>query len=948
MRHTKDRIDTIDAQVGAARPVQLGVSAAPSGALGSPAPYDPSVALASALSGLSPGLHAYVERRQKEDASEQIAQGERARAMQEGPEAVAMTPEQDPHWQIGYMKMHGQMRGMQDSAGVREEFEQERQKPGFNFDGFIAQKRKDLLAGMNDKDALAGYLPQIQQTEAQLRSEFVKQTVDRVREERQNAVSVAIGDAIQRLPEASHEEASQHYEALMTQAYQNGIPKAEFTRRYIQAIVQDPHTSPADFDHLYAKDSSGVAPAYRVDERGNTFVGEIERARKLAEHREDVAHADKQREANVHQAVWLDEVLDTNPMAISDPKQFVIGGSYKGGPYAEAGAASSTYERILTAQAKYAKKELISNAIRGLQSLPYGAVAEEDFKHALQDEYRRVWGGVDPNDAKSIGGAIQRSMQMHEAYGLPDPHIKEIAQNTAWMGESADSKGNPMLSTQFRAAYAIWQGLRKSNNPQLELFPKEAEGFLRTFESGLTAGMPEMDAFQLAKKVNTKEARDRQQQMFRTPDEQRAAQDGIESFLTSSFRLNDNGFWPTVKNAGDVSRAVMQNAREIFGMGGITAADAVKQAQDTTLRSFVYDGFGSMVRVPLDAPRAKLKDYLSSLVSETNASYKATHDGADMPQYSVSTSQVNGETVFQVLGPVGNPMGPPRSLSQLDQAWLKAKRATPELIAQDARSKGPSALGESYDKLTRGDIDSRQYGREVAAEKARQQAQFRDQAAQLNTLQSRVPQFPAAQGWGPGMREPIPQPQGPELSPKDIALKNASASPDFALTAYGEGFRNSVYKDSAGHRTIGLGYNLDARDPTTVRADLKAAGVTDPARLEKVIAGTETITPDEAKRLYDRIKPGYVSIAKRFVGDDVWNILPDNRKAALTDIAYNAGGNAHIFGPVVDALKSGDINGAAAHLKLTVKGEPNLRRMNLILAMWESPDRFSQLVHDGV
>lgn len=169
-----------------------------------------------------------------------------------------------------------------------------------------------------------------------------------------------------------------------------------------------------------------------------------------------------------------------------------------------------------------------------------------------------------------------------------------------------------------------------------------------------------------------------------------------------------------------------------------------------------------------------------------------------------------------------------------------------------------------------------------------------------------------------------------------------------ALTTMGEGVRTAVYKDDAGHATIGIGYNL-AANVKTIQDDFRRAGIP-VAQLEDIKAGKRQITIDQAMRLYQAVKPRYESLAKgvvesRYPGE--WPKLGDNVKAVLTDLAYQTG-DIGKFGEGLDRLFSGDLSGTGLEAKYRVKatGQYKIdeRRHTLRTAMLSSTTLFQSLL----
>ncbi len=89
-----------------------------------------------------------------------------------------------------------------------------------------------------------------------------------------------------------------------------------------------------------------------------------------------------------------------------------------------------------------------------------------------------------------------------------------------------------------------------------------------------------------------------------------------------------------------------------------------------------------------------------------------------------------------------------------------------------------------------------------------------------------------------------------------------------------EGLKLTEYKCTAGHRTIGVGFNLDAnRLPSSIKPTISG--------------GKLSITKDEAMRLLDSsMLQHWDSLVNAFPWVDN---LDDVRKAAMLDLAFNMG-----------------------------------------------------------
>jgi GH24 family phage-related lysozyme (muramidase) len=122
-----------------------------------------------------------------------------------------------------------------------------------------------------------------------------------------------------------------------------------------------------------------------------------------------------------------------------------------------------------------------------------------------------------------------------------------------------------------------------------------------------------------------------------------------------------------------------------------------------------------------------------------------------------------------------------------------------------------------------------------------------------------------------------------------------------------EGRRTRVYLDSAGHPTVGVGFNLDRDD---ARQMLTAVG----ASYDGVRSGKQALTDAEVDALLDRSLAGAVETVRASVPD--FDALKPAQQDALLDMAFNLGpGGFPRFRKMLAALNAGDVQKAAAEMK---------------------------------
>lgn len=140
---------------------------------------------------------------------------------------------------------------------------------------------------------------------------------------------------------------------------------------------------------------------------------------------------------------------------------------------------------------------------------------------------------------------------------------------------------------------------------------------------------------------------------------------------------------------------------------------------------------------------------------------------------------------------------------------------------------------------------------------------------------------------------------------RSTVFDNLGSDPAFALTASLEGYVPSISPDNKG-QIIGYGYNVQAQLATLDR-DFKAAGIADK---DAVLAGKTQITEPQARALYQQVRArNEVSVRKEVerIGGN-WEAMPENRKAAILHMAYNAGAAGNLTKQGIAAVVSNRVD----------------------------------------
>lgn len=122
-----------------------------------------------------------------------------------------------------------------------------------------------------------------------------------------------------------------------------------------------------------------------------------------------------------------------------------------------------------------------------------------------------------------------------------------------------------------------------------------------------------------------------------------------------------------------------------------------------------------------------------------------------------------------------------------------------------------------------------------------------------------------------------------------------------------EGNRTHVYTDTAGHPTVGIGFNLDRADART-----RLAGVG--ADYDAVRAGTQDLSQDQINQLFSHDVGTAVDTARGYYAG--FDQLDATRQRVLTNMAFNMGpATLGQFHQLHTALTNGDWNAAATAMQ---------------------------------
>jgi GH24 family phage-related lysozyme (muramidase) len=118
-----------------------------------------------------------------------------------------------------------------------------------------------------------------------------------------------------------------------------------------------------------------------------------------------------------------------------------------------------------------------------------------------------------------------------------------------------------------------------------------------------------------------------------------------------------------------------------------------------------------------------------------------------------------------------------------------------------------------------------------------------------------------------------------------------------------EGRRDSVYTDTTGHPTIGVGFNLDRSD---ARAKITELGLD----YDQVRSGKQTLSDTQIDTLLDADVDQATSDAQALVSN--FDSIPDDKQVVVTDMVFNMGATKFgKFSDTIDAIENEDWDAAA-------------------------------------
>ena len=157
------------------------------------------------------------------------------------------------------------------------------------------------------------------------------------------------------------------------------------------------------------------------------------------------------------------------------------------------------------------------------------------------------------------------------------------------------------------------------------------------------------------------------------------------------------------------------------------------------------------------------------------------------------------------------------------------------------------------------------------------------------------------------------------------------------LLEQSEGFSETPYQDQRGFTTVGHGFNLDAEDTANL---MRLKGID----VDGIKANTSTLSREQADDVRNSLLDKKEEMLKHRINPDMYDMLSENKKAALMSLMYNSPG---LIGPNLIQSVSGDDDINAAReimLNSNKKKDPGILHRRIKEAEMYSGDNFGNVI----
>jgi GH24 family phage-related lysozyme (muramidase) len=972
-RPTRTPIVGTDAPVSKAPSVGTQVVAQPLDTFVAPPADNEFTQLAKGLASFHAPLAQLQERQSAKDT--QVAEQEAlaAAAREPDPGLVADNPEPPPsnvvppafadHYAEFYKRGIGRRLALREHDAYLDSFTAEFQKDGFNKQQFDSQWRSRVGAAFRDPILSTEVLGALDKAQSAAASEMTVWQQKRLMEDRQSSLAASLASIDENTPAPL---AMQQFQKLSEEHKGRGGTRAEATL--------------ALFDHL-----AGLST--KLGGRPDVFAVFDQDVPGLGKKLVDLVPGMKDKVASEqHQAEkQLDQTIHNTTFATRAEQSDLINKYTQDGTYARMGedAAAQHLKQYVGKNGALSVEQYVStmHAIRqqiagqqdqatALAAFTSGGAALLDKKLA-QQTFKMLWdapdasGGSirqrlfasisDPKQAQLFDPAVTAVINMHDKAGayMPDETLKNMIDATVLQVPKEGSDVSP----QFQGLSRLAAELERRSKPLFNAyFDDKARAVFSaynrlTVEGQVSSKTAYAQAFASVDPDNRKAA----DELRSDPTVRATLRDDVRSATRGLFAPGSGAWSPRFwigmgalgfrPDTGAMEDSAVNEGYnfKLYNPHASTDDVAAHVKQWTESNWFFEPKTSTYVQVPpaynnpdgqeaisnyMDIVRGNNPDMKPRLVSKGNGVYDLFFYPRGIPEKAADDVHLEQLVTLRNAQKTFSPaeaeqFGTVRKLLESGKATVDDLRGAEPLIAK-ARAAGvlPQAMQRKADELSA-------------------------QAAQSKSLTTLEPALHTAVGRAQFNAAAAVRPNGSLTAPTAQQFANTGDLAG-ALATMGEGVRTQVYRDDAGHMTIGIGYNLGA-NAKTITEDFRKAGI--PVdQIDAIKAGQRQITIDQAMRLYQTVKPRYESIAQkavegRYPGE--WPKLADNVKAVLTDLAYQTG-NVDQFKVGLDNLFKGDLSGTGLETKYRKRGSTEYttdqRRHTLRTAMLSSTTLFQSLL----
>ncbi len=880
----------------------------------------------SDLSGLMQGLQAFnpalqqfarndQAQKQLDNKAAQVA-GEAAAQREERGLPLDLTPTPDAGFQGTAQSVYQDAfrRGItartaqQTKQEALAQYNEQKDLPDFNVDGFLGKLRSESLAGLSDD--MAGPMgASLGDFEGAIRGNYEKVRLDRLNGAREANISALLRDGITTVNADSYVDS--YFSTILPAIKGQGKTAAEgaqYLLNHLDQVSTQAGGSPELFDALLTeKDATGKT----IADYNPAMLPRIQAARSQAASQLSKAVEAGAQEGNAFLLKEMDEKVAMNPHAVTFDDVLGLLGTHA--PFKTDNEVMSYWRGVQKARGEAAgQMNLLSLAKIGQLYM-----AEEKDQKAIMGSLTGsvltgLSGAIESGDTSGIAALTDVLVASHNTAGSTVPS-GAIERMFKFIGQTIPKEGEP--TPIFKAAAEVYRRLESAPQLRTSYFDEKSRKVMDAYVSSLEGQVEPTAAYKDAYVSISPEAERRAEAFKQTP----AYKENVSKVLKE---VTGSSFWPRMlggngrpENAGQIVAEAQQWSLDYLKRNPSATDDQVEAARsDWAARSFVLDkNTGVAVKVPAGIAPQLAQEALSAYTEKLAGEYRIADrgDGWSLTMIPSNTQQGTYRVGVAVNGALQHLIGEV-NIQELITQHRKDTLFLPEdaKVLRDAELAVQAGQPLTNPALPLTIAKARQLGVMGPLVKLLEDREVTEAQKALSVR----PKFDAVPDTSVLFKNDRQVKADPKLTVSSAQrLLNTASGGSTGLAAslitMGEAVMLQAYDDPAkgAGKNIAMGYNLKANEANAPK-DLKAAGV--PADLiQGVIEGTARLSPEQAERLtviavgrYERLAADQVN---RFQ-PRMWEKLQPQQRAVLTDIAYQTG-NVGQFKKALTSLVNGDL-----------------------------------------